>query len=222
MVAQLKSRKQIISLVNGCLKMSEAFYDKVHEALIQCLLHVEAHGDTTPLARLYAGLGKRGTYEGGIAKWLMVYSPVRVNGDGEIKLLKKSNETLWAAHLTATGGRIWCIEDADNNQFWTLAAVKAAKKAKDGDKFFAIVELARKQFRKALDEDQFDGDPVAVREYLAALGAVPKPVQQEARWVRPTVLEQVSANLANDTVEAEEPAVVVGFDTANVQDIAAA
>ena len=191
MAVKLLAAGKITGLIEAVEKAGTAYQSVLHQALVQCLAHAAEHGDRSLLARLVGGKikSKKGevteNYPGVLSKatsprevrlWVSHNSPLRWDTDGAIVVSKTAVEK----------GQAYTLDEADAQPFWAMPEnEKDRARPLTYDNILTVVKGLRKRLEKALDEDRFDGDPVAVRQYLDALEAVEPPKVNKRRVVHP-------------------------------------
>lgn len=141
----------------------------IHETGVQCLLHAEQHGDAMPFLRFTEALGKS-VRRRGIIVWSETYSPIRINGDGKIGLMKAD----------AKGFTAFNTDAANANPFWTLdAAAERTARPLSFEVLKGVLASYRRKIEAAKKGDnkfELQDDAASMLSYLDALNGVAIPV----------------------------------------------
>ena len=173
----IKTFKQVQGMIRTIGTTSAKLDKLVHETAVQCLLHAEAHGDIRLMGSLLEQLAK-GYRRKGLTVWMEMYSPIRVNGDGKIGLLKPENKRYVRFDVAqAEATPFWTIKEADEKvaKDLTIETIKGM-----------VAGMLKKIDRAEQGEGSYiipEGTNVtALRNYVKAL-----------QTVQPTVVEEVAA-----------------------------
>jgi hypothetical protein len=163
----MKTFKQVMTMI-GQVKATSAKLDNlVHATAVQCLCHAEAHGDVRLMGSLLEQIGK-GYRRKGLIVWVEMFSPVRVNGDGKIGLLKPE-----AKNYTP-----FKTDEAEAKPFWTLAeAEEQTKKPLTLEALKGMVAALEKKIDRAAEgkggyEIGEGANIMAMKEYVNKLRLV--------------------------------------------------
>ena len=114
-----KEKANLIRSINALIRADVETDEKVHDLAVKTLQHAGDTGDFTLFARLVGNVKTAGgeVFERGLASrragliaWAADYSPIRVNGDNVMGLLKPTAKTFTPFNIGA----------AKANPFWTI------------------------------------------------------------------------------------------------------
>ena len=114
----------------------------IHELGCDAMLHAQETGDARRCRELYEAMPAV-TRKEGFKVWLHAYSPIRINGDGAIGILK----------ITAKDFTPYNLEEAQKRPFWTLEAAKEMVKPTT----YADVQAMLRRYIAAIREADADG-----------------------------------------------------------------
>lgn len=207
-IPKLLEPGKIGSMIETVHNTSAQFALLLHEAVFQCALHCQKHGDYTLIARLLGGkiknkkgdvvetfpVAMKAVSRREIAMWLGRYTPLRLRDD--VWMLAKGEKATWD------------LVEGYANPWHSMPEVEADRnRPVNFDNIQAIIFGTRKRFEKAVAEGKFKGDPVAMRTYLDAVEKVPVPKQLQRRVIEPDYQKhdevEVKLILAGKTPKAE-------------------
>jgi len=129
---KMQTATAVGKMIDDVFKAADDTGKLLHEAAIQCVLHIQDHGDTGMLARLVKGGEERALNMRGLKFWLGHYFPITVRGDNW-SLIKTDSDTYAKLvernigklePVEGPGGRLFWIDEADANPFWSLGEVQ--------------------------------------------------------------------------------------------------
>ncbi len=90
-MADYMDGKTIDKKIAGIKTRSATLATDIHNVAVSCIAHCQEHRDATKAKRLVDALSKANRPET-LKAWFMAYSPIRFNGDGDVKLAKEGTK----------------------------------------------------------------------------------------------------------------------------------
>jgi hypothetical protein len=202
--------KSLRDKIDRAIQADEKTDAHLHGLAVSCLRLAADHGDFTMFARLIGDCKTAGgeVFERGVRsrrlallEWVKEFSPIRINGDGVMGLLKP----------TAKGYVAFDVNRADANPFWTLQA-EADRRKQDRPFDLSTISGRISGISKAIDKAVEKGtvtpeDETVMRELAQSLNATMARFLRERNIDLAKLKEQKAALQAETpvTVEDEQP-----------------
>ena len=130
---KIESADKVGTMIDSCFVAADKAGQVVHDTAIQCLLHIQQHGNTGLMERLVDGLEKRSMNMRGLRFWAGTFTPCTIRagkwalldkkGDAYTKYVERNVELYGEGDL-GVGDRLFWITEANNNPFWSLEDVQ--------------------------------------------------------------------------------------------------
>jgi len=181
---KLAAGATIDKAIEAIVKASASLGPDIHKWGVQAMMHAAEHGDARKVDRLFKGLHGANAPEA-FKDWVMEYSPIRWNGDGEVGILKS----------TAKLFKPFNIEGANGNPYWNRIAVQ--KQPLTLDKLLKLISGMSKKIDKAEADDLIaPGESLATMRLLATrtLAAAEGAIREAAELQKKIDAEALAAN----------------------------
>ena len=157
---KLAAGATIDKAIEAIVKASASLGPDIHKWGVQAMMHAAEHGDARKVDRLFKGLHGANAPEA-FKDWVMEYSPIRWNGDGEVGILKS----------TAKLFKPFNIEGANGNPYWNRIAVQ--KQPLTLDKLLKLISGMSKKIDKAETRLDFHHDAEMLERQVRAFAPSP-------------------------------------------------
>lgn len=211
-------------LIEIAFKAADKTGEAVHDAAIQCLAHIQQHGNVTLMERLVDGLSERSVNVRGLRFWAGTFAPVTERGgkwgllktdsDMYTKYMERNLEAFGDGEL-GIGDRMFWLDKASETPFWKLDEVK-----KDNGRNIARLTTAtflgqiiglEKRLDKAIEKGTFAGDEELAESFIEHMREAAEAWRKEHK--SDLRLETAEAALKDAQDEDEQQPDVGGLST---------